>query len=94
MQIDSSLVAHLANLSRLHFTHEEMQAMQHDLVKMTDFVEKLKELDTTGIQPLRHMSEVEDVFRKDEISVSINQEQALQNAPDCNEAFFQVPKVL
>lgn len=94
MQIDRALVAHLANLSRLYFTEEEMVSMQHDLVKMTDFVEKLNELDTSGVEPLRHMSEVENVFRDDEAKILFSQQEALSNAPGGASSFFTVPKVL
>ncbi|MCU0375578.1 MAG: Asp-tRNA(Asn)/Glu-tRNA(Gln) amidotransferase subunit GatC [Chitinophagaceae bacterium] len=94
MQIDSSLVAHLANLSRLYFTEEEMVTMQRDLVKMTDFVEKLNELDTKGVEPLRHMSEVENVYRNDEVKAILSQQEALANAPESGASFFSVPKVL
>ncbi|MCU0376137.1 MAG: Asp-tRNA(Asn)/Glu-tRNA(Gln) amidotransferase subunit GatC [Chitinophagaceae bacterium] len=94
MQIDSALVAHLANLSRLYFTEEEMVTMQRDLVKMTDFVEKLNELETNGVEPLRHMSEVENVYRKDEARTLFSQQEALANAPDGASSFFTVPKVL
>jgi aspartyl-tRNA(Asn)/glutamyl-tRNA(Gln) amidotransferase subunit C len=65
MHIDKSLVAHLSNLSRLHFTEDEMVSMQSDLEKMIGFVEKLNELDTSGVEPLMHMSQVKDVFRAD-----------------------------
>lgn len=94
MQINKELVEHLANLSRLHFSEEELMAMQHDLDKMIGFVEKLNELDTTGVEPLMHMSQVQDVFRDDEANAPIPVANALENASVHNDQFFLVPKVI
>ncbi len=94
MPIERSLVVHLANLSRLYFSDAEMVAMQSDLEKMIGFVEKLKELDTHGLEPLMHMSQVQDVFRRDEVSVPMDVRVALENADKHGDSFFSVPKVL
>ncbi len=94
MQINKELVANLANLSRLHFSDEELDTMQHDLEKMICFVEKLNELDTTGVEPLRHMSEVEDVYRADVADPAMAVSEALAASRGHNANFFQVPKVL
>jgi aspartyl-tRNA(Asn)/glutamyl-tRNA(Gln) amidotransferase subunit C len=94
MQIDRTLVEHLANLSRLHFTDAEMETMQGDLSKMIGFVEKLNELDTTGVEPLMHMSQVTDVYRADKAAAPMPVEEALGNARQHAEDFFTVPKVI
>jgi aspartyl-tRNA(Asn)/glutamyl-tRNA(Gln) amidotransferase subunit C len=94
MEIDKKLVHHLADLSRLHFTGEEMEAMQQDLTKMIGFVEKLNELDTTGVEPLMHMSSVQDIYREDAAAAPMEVAKALQNAESHTESFFNVPKVL
>jgi aspartyl-tRNA(Asn)/glutamyl-tRNA(Gln) amidotransferase subunit C len=94
MEINRNLVGHLANLSRLHFTEEEMEAMRLDLVKMIGFVEKLNELDTTGVAPLMHMSTAQDVYREDVASEPIDSFTALQNAKSHAEKYFNVPKVI
>jgi aspartyl-tRNA(Asn)/glutamyl-tRNA(Gln) amidotransferase subunit C len=93
MQIDRALVDHLANLSRLYFTEQEKENMQQDLARMIGFVEKLNELDTSGVEPLRHMSQVQDVFRTDEASPPMPAEKSLENAAVHGEEFFLVPKV-
>lgn len=93
MQTDRALVEHLANLSRLHFTEAEMETMQQDLGKMIGFVEKLNELDTTGVEPLRHMSQVQDVYRADKAADPLDAEIALGNAEVHGKEFFIVPKV-
>jgi len=61
---------------------------------MIAFVEKLNELDTTGVEPLLHMSDEINVLRQDEIKGSISREDALKNAPVHDEQFFKVPKVI
>jgi aspartyl-tRNA(Asn)/glutamyl-tRNA(Gln) amidotransferase subunit C len=94
MQIDRTLVEHLANLSKLHFTDAEMETMQGDLSKMIGFVEKLNELDTTGIEPLMHMSQVMDVYRADEAAAPMQVEKSLENARQHGGNFFTVPKVI
>jgi aspartyl-tRNA(Asn)/glutamyl-tRNA(Gln) amidotransferase subunit C len=93
MQIDRALVDHLANLSKLYFTDEEKETMQQDLAKMIGFVEKLNELDTTGVEPMRHMSQVQDVFRNDVAAAPMHVKEALENAAVHGEEFFMVPKV-
>jgi aspartyl-tRNA(Asn)/glutamyl-tRNA(Gln) amidotransferase subunit C len=94
MQVDEKLVEHLAHLSRLSFNDTEKEAIRKDMEKIIGFVEKLNELDTTGVQPLRHMSEVTNVMRSDELRGSISREEALQNAVVNNGEFFEVPKVI
>lgn len=93
MQTDRALVEHLANLSRLYFTEEEKESMQQDLARMIGFVEKLNELDTTGVEPLMHMTRVQDIFRADEPSDPMPAARALENAAVHGEEFFMVPKV-
>lgn len=94
MQIDRNLVGRLANLSRLYFTEAEMEAMQGDLSKMIGFVEKLNELDTTGVEPLMHMGQVADVYREDLAAEPMPVEKALENAREHAGQYFNVPKVI
>jgi aspartyl-tRNA(Asn)/glutamyl-tRNA(Gln) amidotransferase subunit C len=94
MQITDELVDQLASLSRLSFTGEKKEAIKADLEKMTGFVEKLQALDTTGVEPLRHMSEVEDVLRADIPAPPMDNTEALAAAARHKAPFFTVPKVL
>lgn len=94
MEVNRELVNNLAHLSRLYFTDEEKQELEHDLQRMISFVEKLNEVDTKDIKPLQHMSNEINVFREDEIKGSATREEALQNAPATNGVFFKVPKVI
>lgn len=94
MEVNDVLVDKLANLARLKFDATEKEAIKNDLQKMIRFVEKLNELDTTGVEPLLHMSDNINILRADEVTGSISREAGLQNAPVHDEQFFKVPKVI
>lgn len=94
MIVDEVLIDKLAKLSRLSFNPEEKKAIQQDLEKMIAFVEKLQEVDTTGVEPLTHMAILENVMRADMVSAGLSQEEALRNAANSGEGFFKVPRVI
>jgi len=94
MEVNEALVDKLANLARLKFDESEREAIKNDLQKMIQFVEKLNELDTTGVEPLLHMSGNVNVLRADLIKGSIPREDGLKNAAVHDEFFFKVPKVI
>ncbi len=94
MEVNDELVDKLANLARLTFEPAEKAEIKKDLQKMISFIEKLNELDTTGVEPLLFMTEEENVLREDEVKGSITREEGLLNAPLKNEQFFKVPKVI
>jgi aspartyl-tRNA(Asn)/glutamyl-tRNA(Gln) amidotransferase subunit C len=94
MEVNDALVDKLANLARLQFDATEKQGIKNDLQRMIQFVEKLNELDTTGVTPLLHMSEQVNILRDDEVRGSVSRAEALQNAPVHDEQFFKVPKVI
>jgi aspartyl-tRNA(Asn)/glutamyl-tRNA(Gln) amidotransferase subunit C len=94
MEVNDALVDKLANLSRLQFDATEKEGIKKDLQRMIQFVEKLNELDTTGVEPLLHMSEQVNILREDEVKGSISRKEGLQNAPVHDEQFFKVPKVI
>ena len=94
MMINDALLDKLAHLSMLEFEEHEKEDMKTELEKMFTFIEKLNELDTSGVEPLLHMSEKEDVFRRDEVKGQITKEDAFKNAPLHDNEFFKVPKVI
>ena len=94
MTVTNELVEKIANLARLEFDAAETESIKQDLQKMISFVEKLNELDTTGIEPQLHMSPELNVLREDEVKGSISREEALLNAPVRSDRFFVVPKVI
>lgn len=94
MEVNDAMVDKLATLARLRFEDEEKAAIKTDLQRMIRFVEKLNELDTTGVEPLLHVSDNVNVLREDEIKGSISRAEGLQNAALHDGEFFKVPKVI
>jgi aspartyl-tRNA(Asn)/glutamyl-tRNA(Gln) amidotransferase subunit C len=94
MEVNNELVEKLANLSRLKFDEAQKESIKADLQSMIQFVEKLNELDTTGVEPLLHMSDNVNVLREDEVKGSIDRSEGLKNAPVQDGVFFKVPKVI
>ena len=94
MEVNTALVEKLANLSRLKFDEAAKESIKADLQSMIQFVEKLNELDTTGVLPLLHMSDNVNILRDDEIKDSIERSEGLKNAPVQDGVFFKVPKVI
>ncbi len=94
MEVNDELVEKLAHLARLKFDDADKTAIKNDLQKMIQFVEKLNELDTTGVEPLLHMSDNVNVLREDEVKGSISREEGLKNAAMHDDRFFKVPKVI
>jgi aspartyl-tRNA(Asn)/glutamyl-tRNA(Gln) amidotransferase subunit C len=94
MQIDDALIDKLARLSQLDIPPGEREGLRSDLQKMIAFVDKLNELDTTGMEPLLHMSPVADVLRDDVPGPMLRPEQALKNSRGNDGRFFTVPRVI
>ncbi|BAV08816.1 aspartyl/glutamyl-tRNA(Asn/Gln) amidotransferase subunit C [Filimonas lacunae] len=94
MEINDTAFDQLAHLSRLQFSAAEKEEIKGDLQRMIAFVEKLNEVDTTGVAPLLHMSSAANVWREDEVKGSVTNEEALLNASDARDQFFRVPKVI
>lgn len=94
MQVNDELVDQLAGLARLTFDPAEKAGIKEDLQKMISFIEKLNELDTTGVEPLLFMTDEVNVLREDEVKGSVTREEGLLNAPLKDDKFFKVPKVI
>lgn len=94
MKVDKATVDHLAHLSRLEFENETKEEIMNDLNRMVDFVNKLSELDTTGVEPLIYMSEETNILREDIVRHDISKKEALMNAPKKDSDFFKVPRVV
>jgi len=94
MEVNDALIDNLSNLARLEFNAVEKEEIKKDLQRMIHFVEKLGELDTTGVEPLLHMSPQTNVLRDDRIQGSVTREEALANAPATDGTYFKVPKVI
>ncbi len=94
MEVNDALIDSLSNLARLEFNAAEKLEIKKDLQRMISFVEKLGELDTTGVEPILHMSSETDVLREDIPHGSVSREEALANAPETDGIYFKVPKVI
>lgn len=94
MDVNDALIEKLAHLSRLEFGEEEKKGIKNDLEKMIGFIDKLNELDTTGVAPLLHVSENVNILRRDEVNGEIEKEDVFKNAPLHDNDFFKVPKVI
>ena len=94
MKIDKTLILKLEELSRLHLSEEEREAMILDLSNMLKLVEKLEELPTQKVEPLIYINHEINKWRKDEAANLITNENALINAPETHENFFSVPRVI
>ncbi|HEY9165129.1 MAG TPA: Asp-tRNA(Asn)/Glu-tRNA(Gln) amidotransferase subunit GatC [Candidatus Kryptonia bacterium] len=87
-------VEHIAKLAKLSFTEDEKSKFTEQFNEILAFVEKLKELDTSNVEPLSHVIELQNVFREDAVKPSLTTDEALKNAPAKNDKFFKVPKVI
>lgn len=92
MIVDDILIDKLANLSKLEFDAEGKEAIKQDLTKILNFMEKLNELNTDGVEPLIYINEEVNVCREDEVNYPITKAEALMNAPLKNEDYIKVPK--
>jgi aspartyl-tRNA(Asn)/glutamyl-tRNA(Gln) amidotransferase subunit C len=94
MNIDSETVDKIAHLARLELAENEKQEMIGDMNKILDFMAKLNEIDTSGVEPLVYLSNEVNVFREDVVKQQITHEEALQNAPKHDDQYFLVAKVI
>lgn len=94
MAISREDVRHIAKLARLRFSDEGEAKMADEMGQILDYVDKLNELDTTGVPPMSHVLDIHNVFRDDEVEQRIDHEDALRNAPDADSDYFRVPKVI
>ena len=87
-------VEYVATLARIRLTEDERKEFQGQLEDIVAYVEKMSELDVSGVEPTAHGIPVENVFREDEVKGSLPGEQVLANAPSERDGHFQVPKII
>jgi aspartyl-tRNA(Asn)/glutamyl-tRNA(Gln) amidotransferase subunit C len=90
-EIDIKYVAHLA---RLALTPEEEQKIGAQLGNVLGYIEKLKEVDVSNVEPTAHAFPLINVTRRDEIRPCLTSEEALRNAPASANGLFMVPKIV
>lgn len=94
MTIDQKKVEAVAHLARLGLSEEDRAQFQRHLSAILDYIEQLKELDVTSVQPLAHVGDFSNAFREDAPQSPLPPEAALQNAPDRQGDLFRVPKIV
>lgn len=93
-KITEADVRHVAKLSRLRLSDDEISAYTTQLSHVLDYISKLNELDVEGVEPMAHAADITNALRDDEPTPGLTPEQALANAPASYPPFFKVPKVL
>lgn len=94
MKITTENVKHIAGLSRLSISDNEIEIFRGQLNSIIEYVEKLNNLDTSNIEPTSHVIPLNNFMRDDIPAVSLPVEDALKNAPDSTEKFYRVPKII
>jgi len=94
MKITKEIIEKTAHLARLKFDPSEEVSIEEDLQKMINWLDKLQEVDTEGIEPLTHMTAELNSLREDKAEDTISRQDALQNAPKHDSKYFRVPKVI
>ena len=92
--IDDETIENVCILAKLSLTEEAKEKAKQDMQKMLDYVEKLDELDTDGVEPLSHIFGDKNVFRDYIVTNSDNSEEMLANAPKKKEGQDQGPKTI
>ncbi|MDD8018520.1 MAG: Asp-tRNA(Asn)/Glu-tRNA(Gln) amidotransferase subunit GatC [Bacteroidota bacterium] len=87
-------VENIAKLAKLEFTDEQKEKFLHQFNDILKYMEQLNSLDTSNVEPLSHVIELSNVFRADEVKPSTPTSEALKNAPEKNDKYFKVPKVI
>ncbi len=94
MPISREEVEHVAHLSRLELSDAEMEHFAEQIGAILDFVRKLDELDTEGVQPMVHGIAGTQPVRDDSVGESLPRPEAIANAPDAADGCFRVPRII
>ena len=90
--ISDETIEYVGILAKLELNEEEKEQAKKDMESMLDYIDKLNELDTEGVEPLSHVFPVHNVFREDEVTNGDDRENMLKNAPQKKEGTYMVPK--
>jgi aspartyl-tRNA(Asn)/glutamyl-tRNA(Gln) amidotransferase subunit C len=93
-KISREEVTYVAHLARLEFDAAETEKFTAQLNDILLYMDKLGEVDTTGVEPVTHAMAVKNAFRDDAVGASLAPEEALANAPEARGGCFLVPKVI
>ena len=91
---DKKDVEYVANLARIKITPQQESSLQEQLSKIISYIDKLKELDVSGLKPARGSHIIRNVFREDKVIPSDCREEILKNSPSREGDYFKIPKVI
>lgn len=94
MSVTEKDVRYMADLARLQLTEEEVKSFSKDMNQILGYMERLEELDTSDVEPLEHVIELDSRMRVDRAKEALSHEDALKNAPDADSDYIRVPKVI
>lgn len=90
--ISDETIEYVGILAKLELSGEEKEQAKKDMGRMLDYIDKLGELDTEGVEPMSHVFPVENVFREDVVTNGDMRESVLKNAPGEKDGMFAVPR--
>lgn len=90
--ISDETIEYVGILAKLELDAEEKEQAKSDMASMLDYIDKLNELDTEGVEPMSHVFPVNNVFREDVVTNGDDRENILKNAPEEKNGMFNVPK--
>lgn len=93
-KIDDETIEYVGILAKLELGEAEKEAAKKDMGRMLDYIDKLNELDTDGVEPMSHVFPVYNVFREDVVKNGDNRDSILKNAPERKDGAFKVPKTV
>ncbi len=91
-KISDETIEYVGILAKLDLSSEEREQAKRDMEKMLDYIDKLNELDTGGVEPMSHVFSINNVFRSDEVVNGDDRDNMLLNAPKKKEGTYMVPK--
>jgi aspartyl-tRNA(Asn)/glutamyl-tRNA(Gln) amidotransferase subunit C len=94
MSLDKETIKNIANLARIKVPDQDLEPLAGELSHIIGWVEQLSEVDTEGVEPMTSVADMELFRREDVISDGGVPEKVLANAPDREENFYTVPKVV
>lgn len=94
MEVTLDDVRRVASLSMLAFDDDSARKVQRDLIAVLDHVQRLNKLDTDGVEPTSYILEQRNVLRSDQVAHQWPQSEMLANAPESDDGFFAVPRVV
>ena len=92
--ISDETIEYVGILAKLELSDEEKERAKKDMGDMLDYIDKLNELDTTGVEPMSHVFPVNNVFREDVVTNGDGSKETLANAPAQKDGGFKVPKTI